>query len=269
MIDPEVVSRVRNSVCAIGYLTVTLEEYLRSIQSPFFQVIGTGFLVRETTVITNRHVIQGLFALQANLGFPSSQFFLSFVTPQDIPGPRITLRMIRRFGSLSNDEFDVGFLEFKIVTREHFSGISPLDIAFSYDLHVTEEIAICGYPHGTAMLTKDAKVYRWGPVIQRGFISAISPYDTATEPNEILLDVRTAGGMSGSPIFRPSNGEVLGIHHSGWEDQTTALGLPLTQQKINAWLELYDNEQKVLKDKDDVTVLPDIGSTRPPSALES
>lgn len=261
MINTKVISRVRNGVCAIGYLTVPLEEYKRNIQSPFFQVVGTGFLVRETTVITNRHVIQGLFEHQANFGFPSSQFFLSFVAPRDVPQPQITIRMIRRFGALGNEEYDVGFLEFKILTEEHFRDISPLEITSSFDLHVSEEIAVCGYPHGTAMLTKDAKVYRWGPVIQRGFISAISPFDTATEPDEILLDVRTAAGMSGAPIFRPSNGEVIGIHHSGWDDQTTALGLPLTKQNVNAWLDLYDNEQNVADQKHVGSGLPNIRST--------
>ena len=83
-----------------------------------------------------------------------------------------------------------------------------------------------------------------GPVVQRGFISAISPFDSSLEPNEMLLDVRTAGGMSGAPIFRPSNGEVIGIHHSGWE-ATTALGLPLIKQKVEEWLTLFDNKLSI------------------------
>jgi len=267
MIDPKVISRVRNGVCAVGYLTIPLEEYKRNVQSPLFQVVGTGFLVRETTVITNRHVIQGLFESQANLGFPSSQFFLLFVAPQEGSQPQITKRMVRRFGALANEDLDVGFLEFKVVTESHFRDISSLDIASSLDLHVSEEIAVYGYPYGTAMLKKNAKVYRWGPVIQRGFISAISPFDTATEPDEILLDVRTAGGMSGAPIFRPSNGEVIGIHHSGWE-ATTALGLPLTHQRVDSWLELYDRERNATDENtesDQTTLLnselPNIGST--------
>jgi hypothetical protein len=111
------------------------------------------------------------------------------------------------------------------------------------------------------MLTKSAKVYRWRPVVQRGFISAISPFDTTTEPDEILLDVRTTNGMSGAPIFRPSNGEVIGIHHSGWDDKTTALGLPLTKQNVNAWLDLYDNEQNVADQKQVSSLLPMIAST--------
>jgi len=131
------------------------------------------------------------------------------------------------------------------VHEAHFQHISPLEISASPELRVTEEVAVCGYPYGTAMLKKNAEVYRWGPVIQRGFISAISPFDTTDAPDEILLDVRTASGMSGAPIFRPLNGEVIGIHHSGWE-ATTALGLPLTQDKLSAWLGWHDQNRKAV-----------------------
>ena len=89
------------------------------------------------------------------------------------------------------------------------------------------------------MLKRGHKIYRWGPVFQQGSISAISPFDGTLEPDEILLDVRTAGGMSGAPIFRPSNAEVIGIHYAGWE-ATTALGIPLTQIEVNTWIAQYD-----------------------------
>lgn len=260
MIDPKVISRVRNGVCAVGYLTIPVKEYIRNIQSPSFQVVGTGFLVRETTVITNRHVIEDLFKHQVKLGFPSSQFFLSFVTPRESPQLQLTIRMIHCLETLANEELDVGFLEFKVVTEAHFYDISPLNIVSSFDLHISEEIAVCGYPYGTSMLMKNAKVYRWGPVIQRGFISAISPFDTATEPDQILLDVRAAGGMSGAPIFRPSDGEVIGILHSGWE-ATTAMGLPLTKQNVDAWLDLYDIEQNSADRNQVGSGLPNIAST--------
>ena len=242
MIDSDVLSRVRNAVCAVGYLSVPLLEYQRKVQSPFFQVVGTGFLVRNTTAITNRHVIDGLVDEQARLGFPSSQLFLSFVVPDPIGGLRITVRMIRHYGLLSNEEIDVGFVEFAIVHELHFEGIAPLEVVDTLDLRVSEEIAVYGYPYGTAMLRKDGRIYRWGPVVQQGWISGISPFETSTSPDEILLDVRTADGMSGSPIFRPSTGKVIGIHHSGWE-ATTALGQPVNCALLGEWLAEYDSQR--------------------------
>lgn len=244
MLNKDIISKVTNGVCAVGYLSVPLTEYRKDSRSPFFHVVGTGFLVRPTTVITNRHVVEGLFLSQADIGFPSTQFFISFIVPDGKGSFRNTVRMIRHFGAL--DDPDIGFVEFHIVHEKHFEDIHPLPLAVKIDFKLTEEVAICGYPYGTAMLKRDTKIYRWGPVIQQGSISAISPFDGAVNPDEILLDVRTAGGMSGAPIFRPSSGEVIGIHYAGWE-ATTALGLPLTQTDVEKWLVLFDEQLKTVK----------------------
>lgn len=241
MLKKKVIRRITNGVCAIGYLSVPLTEYRTDPRSPFFHVIGTGFLVRPTTAITNRHVIESLFESQASLGFPSSQLFLSFVVPDGKGSYRNTVRMIRHFATV--DTLDIGFVEFHIVYEEHFKDIRPLQIAAAKKFTLTEEVSVCGYPYGTAMLKRGHKIYRWGPVFQQGSISAISPFDGALDPDEILLDVRTAGGMSGAPIFRPSNAEVIGIHYAGWE-ATTALGLPLTQAEVKTWLDQYDEMLK-------------------------
>jgi hypothetical protein len=157
--------------------------------------------------------------------------------------------MIRHYGVLSNQEVDVGFVEFHIVHKPHFEGIVPLQAVDSLDLHVSEEIAVYGYPYGTAMLERNRKIYRWGPVIQQGWISGISPFETSAMPDEILLDVRTADGMSGAPIFRPSTGAVIGIHHSGWE-ATTALGQPMNRTLLAEWLAEYDLQLQAATDVD-------------------
>jgi hypothetical protein len=51
MIDSTTLQKIRNGVCAIGYLTVPLVDYVKYYELPgMFKVVGTGFLVRETTV---------------------------------------------------------------------------------------------------------------------------------------------------------------------------------------------------------------------------
>ena len=49
---------IRIGVCAIGYLKGEVKDFINNIND--FVIIGTGFLVRPTTVITNRHVIEAL-----------------------------------------------------------------------------------------------------------------------------------------------------------------------------------------------------------------
>lgn len=88
------------------------------------------------------------------------------------------------------------------------------------------------------MLHKRGEVYRWGPVIQFGYVSALSPFDTAEQPTELLLDIRAASGMSGAPVYSPAHDVVVGILHSGFE-ATTALALPLTVSAMEEWLTVF------------------------------
>lgn len=176
---------------------------------------------------------------QAEFGFPDDQRELIFVATQEGAGLQIVIRVIKRLGALVEPEIDAGFINFNRGPEEQFKGINPLSIQSDWQLRVTESIAVCGYPYGHAMLQRDKKVYRWGPVVQQGYISAVSPFDIAAAPNEILLDVMVAGGMSGTPIFRTVDGKVIGILHSGWE-AATALGLPLTTGIVKGWISSYD-----------------------------
>lgn len=243
MIDSEIYRSVRNGVCAIGYLTEPLAVYRQNLESDIFQVIGTGFLVEEPIVITNRHVIGGLFdSLVTNL-VPEKQLFIQFVAPDDDGTLKLVPRMIREVSYLDNPKLDIGFVKYKVVVEEHFESIRPLSVVGSWDLKVSEQIGICGYPYGTYLQTSGL-VFRWGPVIQQGYISAVSPFDTTDLPEEILMDVRTAGGMSGAPIFRPDTGDVIGVHHAGIET-VTAFGIPLTSGTVSGGIQDFDKNRTV------------------------
>lgn len=242
MIEPGVLTYVRNGTCAVGYLTVPLEEYTKDPRRPYFKVMGTGFLVRPTSVITNRHVIEALGEIQADLGFPDKQRMIMFVAPDQQSVLNVVVRMIQGLGTVAHPDLDVGFVDFQREPESQLADIKPLKIHDQWDIKVSEHIGVCGYPYGHTMLQRDGRVYRWGPVVQQGYISAVSPFDMSATPDEVLLDIRIAGGMSGAPIFRPRNGQVVGIVHSAWE-ATTALGLPLTESLVNTWLSAYDSRK--------------------------
>lgn len=241
MIDQETYDRLRNGVCAVGFLTEPLKVYLQNLESEIFRVIGTGFLVDETTVLTNRHVIGGLFDAQITHVVPSSQLFIQFVAPRDDGIPFPVPRLIRQVSYLDDPRLDIGLIRFRIFDESHFEAIAPLRVAETWNLAVSEEVGVCGYPYGTYMRTR-ATTFRWGPVLQQGHISAVSPFDTMGIPDDILLDVRTAEGMSGAPIFRPHNGEVIGVHYAGIE-ATTAFGIPLNHHTVDSALSRFDENR--------------------------
>lgn len=243
MLEQRIVELFHNSVCAIGYLPVPLKIWRQDPASKPLKIIGSGFLVRETTVITNRHVIRDLLKAAEAEGIPDNQLFLSFIAPSEGSNIIGAVRMIRRRVGIQGTNEDVGFIEFKREPVEHFCNIHPLTIATSRRLALTEEIYVCGYAHGNTLTEKDGEVYRWGPVIQHGYISGLSPYGKTESPDEILLDVRTAKGMSGSPVFRPETGEVIGIHNAAIASagvSTTSFAIPLVRDVVIKWLRNFD-----------------------------
>jgi len=66
VIERAILLRLRHGVCAIGYLRQPLEN-----ARPWFKVVGTGFLVRKETVITNRHVLDALDSEMKSEGIPA------------------------------------------------------------------------------------------------------------------------------------------------------------------------------------------------------
>lgn len=194
--------------------------------------------VREKTVITNRHVVEALDDARTTFGLNDEQLWLTFVFRTD-RGLANGFAKIGDFSCSNNPNLDLAFIEFALKPPE-FEVVQPLDIGDLTNLRVGQPVAVCGYPYGTQMLKRGNRIYRFGPVLQQGYISAISPFDGSSEMDEILLDVRTAGGMSGSPVFLPEDGTVVGVHYAGWE-ATTALAIPLHAGKIDPWLREHEN----------------------------
>ena len=53
----------------------------------------------------------------------------------------------------------------------------------------------------------------------------------------MLLDVRTAKGMSGAPVFDVQTGLVHGLHSSGIEE-TVAFAIPINSQMVSTFEEM-------------------------------
>ena len=131
MLSQAVYDAVRNGVCGVGFLTETLTTYRQNLRKPIFQVVGTGFLVKEEVVLTNRHVVGALMEARITHGIPDSQFFVQFVVPssstvQILPGIlieasdkspilQIVPRMIHELSYLDDPKQDLGFIKFKTV----------------------------------------------------------------------------------------------------------------------------------------------------------
>ena len=245
-ITRDVLSNVRHAVCAVGYHTLPLSEFQRDPTS--FIIAGTGFLVRDSVVISNRHVFDALKSEQARIGFPNEQMHLWFTYA--VPGRGVMLTGVGiqdyalPYNKKTGEERDIAF--FKINRQgvgTDFEHCRPVRLVQSKtEIRIGEPLAMFGFPFGNQLLTDPStqRITRFGPILQQGHVSALSPYD-GMKVNEILMDVRTAGGMSGSPVFRRDTGEVFGINCSGTRATaaamtTTAHALPLDARFIDGLL---------------------------------
>jgi S1-C subfamily serine protease len=148
--------------------------------------------------------------------------------------------MMRHTHVPEQDDIDIALVEIKAEPEAHFEDIVPLQVSTSPVVAVSEEVFVCGFPYGNMLLEPEGKPVRFGPMIQQGYVSGLSPFAGSDSPEEILLDVRTGVGMSGSPVVRSGTGEVIGIQYESLFDKnaitTTSFGIPLDSSRVSAWL---------------------------------
>lgn len=191
----ETIDKVKPSIVAIGTY--------QKMQSPQFMFRGTGFAFGTGNHIgTNAHVLPEL-------------------TLPD--GPEIAVLLAKRNGEnelrrakvLAKDPaHDLAVL------RLDGPSLPPLETGDSQSVREGQEIAFTGFPIGGAL--------GFTPVTHRGIISAVTPIalpgGNASQLNARLinqlkqqkfnvfqLDATAYPGNSGSPVFDPANGRVIGV----------------------------------------------------------
>lgn len=193
----DVLPRIKPSVVAVG-------TYQRT-RSPAFRFLGTGFAVGDgRTVVTNAHVLPETLA--------SDQFeTLVVVLPGQEPGQmaRTAVRgAVDRNHDLALLRLDAG------------PPLPALPLSSAATVREGQQIAFTGFPIGNALGVT--------PVTHRGIIAAITPIGipqaNSRDLNPALvrrlsggafpvyqLDATAYPGNSGSPVFDPDSGEVVGI----------------------------------------------------------
>ncbi|ACK54357.1 serine protease [Thauera aminoaromatica] len=190
-------ARVKPSVVAVG-------TYQRT-RSPAFQFRGTGFAVGDGMLVaTNAHVL-----------------------PDEIDGAKMEALVI----VLPGDDLTGAVRPVKVVATERAQDLALLRLEGGPPLPALrlaggggvvegQEVAFTGFPIGA--------VLGMTPVTHRGIVSAITPIAIpqansrdlnpalirrlATDPFRVYqLDATAYPGNSGSPLYDPASGEVIGV----------------------------------------------------------
>lgn len=193
----DTVPRIRPSIVAVGTF--------QRMRNPSFQFLGTGFAVGNGRLIaTNAHVVKKVLAAAQNetlaVALPGQQEGTLAVRPATLVA--------------SEEDKDLAVL------RIDGPALPALSLADSGVVREGQEIAFTGFPIGN--------VLGFSPVTHRGIIAAITPIGIpqdrarqldpalirrlSTDPFRVYqLDATAYPGNSGSPVFEPDTGRVIGV----------------------------------------------------------
>lgn len=192
---PDTIERIKPSIVIAG-------TYMRS-RAPGFELKGTGFVIGDGTLVaTNAHV--------AGVQLDSERFETLAVLAS--VGGRQQLREARIVAS--STEHDLAILKID------GAALPALPLGDSSRVREGQAVGFTGFPIGS--------VLGFIPVTHRGIVSAITPIvipvDNVSQLNNanrkrlangnltvFQLDATAYPGNSGSPVFDPDTGEVIGV----------------------------------------------------------
>ena len=192
-----ILPHIKPSIVAVG-------TYQRT-RSPAFQFRGTGFVIGDGLLIaTNAHVLPDTVASQ-------DRETLVIVVPGE--GEQGTVRAVSKVAQERSRDL-------ALLRLEGGSPLPALALAARERVQEGQEIAFTGFPIGG--------VLGMTPVTHRGIVSAITPIGipqaNSRDLNPALirslskdvfrvyqLDATAYPGNSGSPVFDPQTGEVIGV----------------------------------------------------------
>ena len=197
---PDVVARVKRSIVAVG----TYEP----ARSPQFQFLGTGFAVGDgSMVVTNAHVLPPVLD-------PERKETVAVLSPAGKRDGREQAQWREARRVALDPDTDLALLKID------GPPLPPLALRDSDAVREGQEVFMTGFPIGAVLGPY--------PATHRGLIAAITPIAIPQRRAADLdaptlrrlasgsfpvfqLDATAYPGNSGSPIYDPDTGEVLGI----------------------------------------------------------
>jgi len=213
----ETYNKVKRSIVAFvpKYFNVNPDNPKPPAFPPIF---GTGFIFREDGLIaTNNHVLSVFGKVLQDPKNPNEYPVLALLfTPSERGMVEIRLEVISMGGIRSivhkkdiEDHYkiptpDLGYVQVRA------KGLPALELEDSDCVAEGIEIATAGFPMGSDLLAEGGRLKQTTPILQRGIVSSVLPFPSKNNTG-FMINVMAQGGASGSPVFMPESGRVIGI----------------------------------------------------------
>ncbi len=209
--------KVKPSIVAFTkkYMIATNSNKLTEAQISFPPVLGTGFIINENGIIvTNDHIAEQL-KKNINLPFtPKNECIHSAtmfkITNKGLAQIPLDILEIYQRKSFKTDKIyfepekpDIAFVLVKV------KGLPALELDTKAQQEGIE-VASAGYPIGIDAPVAQGWLQQITPTLQKGIISVVFPFQQAF-PHAYAINIMVQSGASGSPVFLPENGKVIGI----------------------------------------------------------
>ena len=208
--------------------------------------VGTGWMVAEDIVVTNRHVAHefaadqnGRFAFRRNFGRPPVRASVDWCHEFGQSDESV-FRVVEVLWIEPDDSVDVALL--RIETHGEDEQPAPIPIA----LMTQEELAAAGVGTWVAVVGCPAQDSRNDAADQQRIFDGIYNVKrlapgkvTAVVGTDLLHhDATTLGGNSGSVILDLATGKAIGLHYGGIEGlRNEAVQAPRIQQVLQKFLD--------------------------------
>jgi endonuclease G, mitochondrial len=177
--------------------------------------VGTGWLVAENIIVTNRHVANEFAARSEGFAFKmglNGQISADVDFLQEIDNSkRLVFKLLKPLHIEEPPGPDVAFFEIEIVSG-NAKLAEPIDLATR--IVNTENVATIGYPAYDSRIPEPDLMERiYGRIYNK---KRLAPGGvTQIESTRLCHNCTTLGGNSGSVVFDLTNGQAVGLHFSG------------------------------------------------------
>jgi endonuclease G len=200
--------QLRSAAGAVGRINVT--------GRPDVPYVGTGWLVEQDAIVTNRHVAlefgrrgRGGFSFQSGQG-PSAGVSIDFLEEAD-RADQLSFPIVEILHIEDGDGPDFALLR---VGESQGQRLAPPIPLLMSPPRATQQVAVMGYPARDSRAA-DAQLVQsiFGDVFDK---KRLAPGQlTETRTDVLLHDCSTLGGNSGSVVLDLGTGHAVGLHFAG------------------------------------------------------